>query len=297
MGKNSLPDKIYLTLGGGLGDVIYDYMGGHRGWDKLESLKKAHPNIKIKVMASTHNPQTLELLKYNPYIDEVEEFGWQTDGKPLFLKHANGYIDIQQIKQITSTLPSKTPKIYLGEEDKQILEQIVGRGSFVFVHPFAGLNDRIPFKPTDQFIKIIDAVIDNTKHNVFVIGANHVRANRENPIDIIEELNYEREGLFNLVNKPEANIRLALGLVEKAHSFIGSWSCYSCAFWTLKKKTIVLVPKNLGDRLTKRFQPGGRWQKRGACKVLYIDKETQMVNVTKKILEHYNDRPYSNQNS
>jgi len=279
--------KVYLTLGGGLGDVIYDYLGGHRFWNKLEPLKIAHPEIRIKVMSSTHNLQSLELIRYNPYIDRMEEYGWQTDGKPIFKRNAGGYINIKNIKQELSKLPSRPPGIYLNQRDKETVSNISSQGSFIFIHPFAGLQDRMPYRSSSQFVPIIDNIIKNTNHNVVIVGSNHIRNNMKKKVDIREEFSYEGDRVFNLVNKPEMNVRVAVKLAQRAHGFLGAWSCFSCTFWALKKKSMVLVPMSKKDKLAKRFKPGGRWHRRGICEAVYIKEDTQISDVINRVLKFY----------
>jgi len=290
MDKKAIPNKIYLTLGGGLGDVIYDYLRGHRNWGRLKALKEWRPGVQVKAMLSTHNPQSIELIRHNPYINHIEEFGWQNDGRPLFAKHANGYSDIQQYSRVIANLPDKTPEIYLNPSDKKIANNIVSQGRFVFIHPFAGLGNRKAFKSVEKFIPIIDTLIDDSKYHVVVIGNSHNRKNAKSALMINEDFGYERDGLFNLVNKPGTNVRVAFQLAKHAHSFIGSWSCYSCTFWALKKRSIVIVPNQLQEMLSKRFKRGGRWHQRGHCRTIYTQENTSGEDVASKISNWYNSK-------
>lgn len=264
--RTKMEDKIYLTFGGGLGDVLYTYLGGKNYWGYLASFKKEYPKTKVKVLSSTHNPQTVELIKYNPYIDSVKEFGWVNNSKEIFDNNANGYVRANH--RMFANLEFKNPIIYINEEDAQNIKNIQEQGPYIFIHPFAGLKDREPIK-TDKYFKIIDYLIDDLNMRVVVVGASHNRKNLKSIWKMKEEFNYKRAGLFNLVNK--TNIRVTAKLAEKAIGFIGCWSCYANLFWLYNKKSLVLTSKEKKEKLINRFSKGQRWHRHGICKVLSVN--------------------------
>jgi len=278
------PQKVYLTLGGGLGDVFCSYFRGENGWKWLQPLKEKYPHVHVSVLSATHNPQTAELLKYNPYIDSFKEFGWVNDGRSIWEKNANGAVPLIKQQKLTEILQGKNPKLYIGEEDKPIVHEIYNAGKFIFIHPFAGLKDREALA-TEEYYSIIDYLIDNKGYNVVVIGATHNRTNFNQSFSMIEEFNYERSGLFNLVNK--TNARISMRLAQLADSFIGCWSAFACAFWIQKKKTTVVIKSKTAPNVRKKFGPNGRWEHRGDCRLVLLKPERNLEQVKRQIMQRY----------
>ena len=93
---SAAPKSVFVTLDGGLGDVFYTYNRRKNAWGYIESLKKMYPQTIIKAMCSTHNPQTLEFIKYNPYIDKAEEFGWVLDASDLWNANKGDSVRLDQ---------------------------------------------------------------------------------------------------------------------------------------------------------------------------------------------------------
>jgi ADP-heptose:LPS heptosyltransferase len=279
-----MEDKIYFTFGGGLGDVLYTYLGGKNYWGYLASFKKEYPNAKIKVLSSTHNPQTLELIKYNPYIDSMKELGWVNDSKELFKKNSEGYTRVTH--RMFKNLEFRTPAVYINEDDAKAVENIQKQGPYMFLHPFAGLKDREPIS-TEKYFGLIDYLIDYLNIKVVVIGANHNRTNLKSIWKMKEEFNYKRDGLHNLVGK--TNIRAAIKLAEKAVGFIGCWSCYANLFWIHKKKSLVFTSKEKKEKLMSRFQKGQRWYNHGICRVLSVNDKLHNKIITDEIEKFYDN--------
>jgi len=277
----AIPQKVYLTLGGGLGDVFVTYFRGDNGWRLLQPLKEKFPHIKVSVLSATHNPQTAEFLKHNPYIDSFQEFGWVNDGRPIWSENANGHVSLAKHNKLAKILKAKNPELYLGEEDREIVNEILSAGEYIFIHPFAGLKDRQAL-PIEEYPSLIDSLIDKSGYNVVVIGGTHQRRNQKRSFDMPEEFDYERPGLFNLVNR--TNARVAVKLSQNAHSFIGCWSAYACAHWIIKKKTTVIIKSKAAPNVRKKFGEGQRWHRRGDCRLVLIDKEPDYEKARQQIL-------------
>lgn len=282
--KPPLPSSAYLTLGGGLGDVFCNYFRGENGWGWLRPVKKKHPKLKIKVLSSTHSPQSLELIKYNPYISSMKEYGWTLDGSEVWNKYAGKAVRLASTRQLYDGLDPEPPKLYISNLDKKVVDKIRLAGDFVFIHPFAGLKDREAL-PVPEYIPLIDQLIDDYGLNVVVIGATHTRRNIKKSHEMLEVFDYQRPGLFNLVNK--TNARVAMRLAQLANSFIGNWSAFSCAFWVIEGKTTVLTTPNKLDMLTKRFQKGQRWHKHGDCGIVCVGADESYNSIRDQILERY----------
>lgn len=251
-----IPPNVYVTLGGGLGDVFYVYLRGENGWGYLRSLKEKFPFINVRALCSTHNPQTIEFIKHNPYIDEYKEFGWVNDAKPLWEKNSNGAVRLDRQHKLLKTIKFERPKVYLTKEDKTVTEKIISAGRFILMHPFAGENNRIAM-PIDEWKELIDQIIDKLSLNVVVIGSSYKRTNIKHKEDKQEEFDYTRDGLFNLVGN--SNARICIKLAKEQQQFVGNWSAYSCASWVQNKKTTVVIPKQLSSSLDKKMGPGKRW--------------------------------------
>jgi len=252
----SAPKSVFVTLGGGLGDVFYTYVKGQNGWGYLQSLKETYPNTKVLAMCSTHNPQTVEFIKLNPYIDEIKEFGWVLDATELWENNREDSIRLDKQKGFLKNLEQKKPKLYLEQEENDLIKSISSQGDFVLMHPFAGEPHRRVL-PAEEYVPLIDKIIDHLKMNVVLIGGSYTRSNRIHKESKNEELEYEREGLFNLIGK--GNSRICMTLAREQKYFIGSWSAYSCASWLYNKKTIVLLQENDRPKLRKKLQGGHRW--------------------------------------
>ena len=250
--------EVYLPFGGGLGDVFYEYFRGKHGWSYLDSLKNKYPNIKVKILSSTHNHQSLKFIKFHPHVDSMKELGWMTDARSLWEKHRGNAVRLEDAvkeKRLLG-LSEKKQVLHLGSEDKQELKRITSAGKFVVVHPFAGGRDRIAIK-TPDYIRLIDQIIEDLGYNVVVIGATHVRNNINNPVKVDEVFDYRRKKLFNLVNA--SNARVVMALIQKQTHFVGAGSAWACASWLHKKPNSILVPKQYEDGLRKRHRRGNRW--------------------------------------
>lgn len=278
-----IPKKVYLTLGGGLGDVFCSYFRGENGWGYLDSFKKNYPDTEVKVLSSSHNPQTEELVKYNPHISSFQEFGWTLDGTSLWAQHAGAATHLAKHEAV-GQLERKPQLLYISEGDNKVIQSIYQSGKFIFLHPFAGLKDREALT-TEEYFPLVDKLIDHYGYNVVVIGATHKRRNLNQSFQMVEEFNYDRPGLFNLVNK--TNARISWRLAELADSFIGCWSAYSCAFWIMKKKTTVILKEQNAKTLRKKFASGQRWYNRGNCRLITTTPNSNANNIRIKVFNRY----------
>jgi len=259
--QRPLPSSVYVVFGGGLGDAFYTYHKGIHGWGYIESLKKRFPQIKVKALCVSHNSNVSQLIKHNPYIAETKNFGAMSkqaqQHKNKFWKaHCGNAERLERQRNLLSLLKFNAPKVFLNKHDKETLQTVCDAGPFVLIHPFAGLRGRFS-GAEEEYVPLIDQLIENTDTKVVVIGNNHTRLNAAGKkISIKEEFDYERSGLFNLVNK--GNPRLYYHLAKHQEYFIGSWSAYSAASWLHNKLAIVLVPKKSEKKLDSKFK--GRWK-------------------------------------
>lgn len=238
-------EKIWIPTGGGLGDIVRCYLKDEPFWGYLKNLKEVRPRTKIKVISTSHNPETPALFKYTPFIDEVQELGWMLDGRAIQQHEGKGYVSVHAAMETLRHLKHEPPDFYLGPEDQQQYDSVIANGRYVFIHPFA-MRAALPL---DEFVYMTDQLIDRYGFNVVIVGANHVRVARKgavNPHDpggklpMKEELDYERPGLFNLVNK--SNVRVAMKLCSRADRFLGHCSCYNIVAWIRGIKSFVFSP-------------------------------------------------------
>jgi ADP-heptose:LPS heptosyltransferase len=235
--------KVYIHDGGGLGDIIKHYIRNEHGWGYLEPLKKAYPDIEIKVMLTCINPQIEEFIKYNPHIDTIESYLWthpaRSGVRRCIEEHKGDYVSLLEATSLLETVESIKPKIYLNADDQETISSVTSQGKYIFVHPFSGEIKRMAF-PVEQYPRIIDKLIDRLGYNVVVVGGSYKKNwIRDETMD--ESFDYEREGLFNLVNR--TNARVATILAQKAQGFVGTWSCYIIPSYQRPSRTVVLFPK------------------------------------------------------
>jgi hypothetical protein len=239
-----VPNKIYVPTGGGLGDIVRCYLRDEPYWGYMQSLKRKYPHIIIKVVSTSHNPEVREFFKYVPFIYDTIELGWMLDGRAVAAAAVPGFTHINSVPGLRG-MTHIPPKIYISPEDQQQYDKIVNKGKYVFCHPF-GIRAVMPM---DEFKFMFDELIDKHGYNVVVIGATHNRVSRQGAVgphdpggllNVIEELDYERPGLFNLVNK--SNVRLAMKLAYTADRFLGHCSCYNIVAWIRGIKSFVFSP-------------------------------------------------------
>jgi len=284
----NIPNKIYLQTGGGLGDIVRCYLKDEPYWGVLEWIKKQKPSTDIMVVSTSHNPNTKDFFKYNPFVDRMEELGWVVDGRPLAREAARGYTSIEQIYPGMKPRYQK-PEIYLGPEDLETYNRIKAAGKYVFMHPFAYRS----ILPLEDFVHAIDRIIDESDLNVVVVGATHERVARPNAVYpgdpggkllVTEELNYERPRLFNLTNK--SNVRVAMRLCQESYRFMGHCSCYNIVAWIEGIKSFVFSPP--GERQLLTTLRSHAWpliDNLPWCKNIYSDEWSSSRDAVDKAVE------------
>ena len=242
--------KYLLTFGGGLGDIILSYLMLESGY--IKSLKEREPNCKIRAAIMSHNPNVVEFFAHTLAIDEIFYKPW--DGNPFdfFRYSGDGCTPMEITGQSTNVcapiarglelnptlggLSYERPEIYMDEEEIEVARDILSGGKFIVLHPFAGAAHRNMERSFD-LIKVIDALCDAGVRVVVVGGTSNRIEGSETTL--VEELSYERDGLVNLVNKH--SVRLHAYLTTRAHRFIGTMSCYSCAAIPFKVPCLVFA--------------------------------------------------------
>ncbi len=272
--RSHLPTKIYFRLGGGFGDVIRHYFRGEHHWNWLKPLKEAYPGLKIKAICCSHNDEVLEFLKYNPFLDSVENHGWSLHGH--YERYENGYTWIQKhaAQRLLRGLNPENLKLYLSGQDRKEINKIVRQpGPYVAIHPFSGLGPRTVLPP-EEYPKLIDELIDEHGFRVVVLGGNHIRYGQKTKKPYEEIFDYQRDGLYNMVN--QTNGRVSVELARKCSRFIGTWSCYANAAWVAQRRSVVIAAPRHKKGIQEAFRT--RWQVHGDCTEIYIYSEKPNYN-------------------
>jgi ADP-heptose:LPS heptosyltransferase len=238
-----MTSKVYIHDGGGVGDIIRNHLTKKRGWGYIEALKKKYPNIELRVFITCCNPQGMEFVKYNPYIDLLEQHPWTHPHMPWpkEVELTRGYRPIEKVaKELLPGMKPIIPPVYLSEEDKKVVQEIKSQGKYVFIHPYSGESFRVVFPPK-EYPALIDRLIDDLDYNVVIVGGSYLREKPGRSWSKKEEFKYERSGLFNLVNK--SNVRVCAKLARDAYGWIGTFSCYARSGWHGNTRTVMFFPK------------------------------------------------------
>lgn len=236
--------KVYIHDGGGSGDVAANQLRCRKGWGYVELFKKKFPDSKIMAIITSCSIQGAKYIKHNPHIDEIKELPWANPNRPWkdLSKHTAGYRYIEEaVKELLPNQPPVIPPVYLSPNDKDIVQRITEAGNYIFIHPFAGTKERMAL-PIKEYPKLIDTLIDKFGYNVVVVGGTYIQLANQGQGDILckEELEYNREGLFNLVNK--SNMRIGIHLAQRATLWLGTWSCYVWPGFIKDQRMILFLP-------------------------------------------------------
>ena len=242
------PIAWFLPLGGGLGDSFQTYMSGYGDkWPStdlgtgywfqcLPIIKKLFPDIKVVVFyVGTAKKPVLELIETNPYIDEVQNWGYEKSSElysNLSLAY-NGAIYPNEFFKKDDLIPT-IPKIYYTKEDIQTIKSIKDKGKYIVIHPFAGGMYRNVLKPCDYVY--IAGKLKDAGYNSIVIGSEKCD----------DFTGYEYIG--NLIGK--INARVSYGLIENSCGFVGTHSSMILGAWYWHKPNICFVPEYHDDGKT-----------------------------------------------
>jgi ADP-heptose:LPS heptosyltransferase len=241
-----------------LGDILREWLQ-IGGWACL--FKKLSLNNKVHLLLSSHNDNAIEFFKYVPFLTS-HYIKWKNktpDYRTISIRNRWQFIEEEEKDKLKANINKRDKnKVYLSKEEKQLHKKIKNN-PYVFIHPFAGEPWRAVV-PTEDYKKLIDQIITKTKYNVVVVGSSYLRNNRMASVPAInktEIFNYQKKGLFNLVNK--TSTRLATQLVLDSECFLGCWSAFLCASWEgkipsisfMRRQTTINMPKN--KMFTKRW--------------------------------------------
>lgn len=248
-----------IGVWGALGDTIMHYFRKGSVFGRLQDYKRQYPNSIVKVICCSSNSQTIELFKANPFIDKAVQLPWQQGCMKAINRASAGC----RGAGVNSNLGAvwKAPRMHVTDEEAKVIIPIKKAGKYVLIHPFASQPGKQPLR-IENYPAIIDAIIDKAGYNVVVVGATYKKSFIEGQPEKVEEFDYERPGLYNLVNK--ASVRVAVNLARKATGYVGSWSAFYCACINVPLGPIVLCTDRQVatiDRVNKRRFVGLKYHK------------------------------------
>ena len=243
---NSLkpPEKIYLAVGGGIGDVIQICLSNPEAHNifneypstnpitsiwlhRLKYLKEKY-NVAIRLYVQSHNNFTSKLFTNNPYIDELIVIEW---GNRILLESSNhwlndidGYTSIAKFEEAYKFIPVSNEVLFLSESEQTAIDKIKGVGKYIVVHPFAGnVHRQVP--SISKYVEIVKALKD--KYKVIVIGQEG-------------EVFLSDFGVINLIGKTSPKV--SVNVILNAAGFIGTHSSMILPAWYKEIPTVCLVP-------------------------------------------------------
>lgn len=260
------PNTVYIPVSGGLGDVIQVYLSDpatpeewagfpnkfpsgdptHAIWfRRLEDFKKCWPDVAVKLIMASHNARSAELFEYHPCIQEVITRPYTTnvvvDGKYDWLSDDEYWYNIHHMyggAERYAKYKSSSPVIYMSAEERGIVREIVSRGKFVLMHPFAGLRSRavLPYYRYNQLAK----KLNREGYNVVVVGGSFRRNVDGDNSEVAESFRYSGNGIVSLVDR--VSVRVSVALALEASGFIGTHSAMILPAWYAKVRSVCLVP-------------------------------------------------------
>jgi len=224
-------NKYYIHLSGGVGDCLFPYFIGRQLRQStcggMGFLHKIHKDDYVKIIAHPSQKESIkEFFKYDPRISEIKELYWRDPNKPCTNEktESEGFVKLDNygIQQNWERKPNK--QIYTSKEDNKIIENIINKGPFVLMHPFAGEAIRIPFS-TEMQSELIEAISNEFNCNIVMVGATHHRDINKSLI-IRENCIFKSDRFINLVNK--GNFRISAKLVQLAKAIVVTHSVVFC---------------------------------------------------------------------
>lgn len=251
--------KLYIQIGGGLGDLYRCYFGNPSAglwglWGKVEEIcKKLDLKPKsIDVIGSTHNINQCKLfLEHHPYIRDFYLDPWVMDGTYLKTKfEAEGYKNLSTY--LSPTCEWSQPSIYLTDAERAEIDTIKA-DPYVVLYPYLGCPDLEPW-PVENYYPMVDSLIDRG-FKVVVLGGSYQRIWRQNENGQINDENgvitirnlvqeFPNDKVINCIGRGS---RLSAQLVIDSSLYIGTFGCYTMVAHTHKKRNIILHENVIAD--------------------------------------------------
>jgi len=259
-------DDVYISTGGGLGDIIQVYLSTplHRDKGKafadgrfpssdpvtslwfrsLWDFKRKHPDKTVTVILETHNPAAQDFFANHPYIDNIVMGEWHepTPGDDQKWKlERDGKYCISKLYNYEFYEQEEEATIYLSSKERAVLNAIKDKGAFIAMHPFAGSVDRMPVS-IDLYKSIADEL--QKSFNIVVLGKSYTRYSTEEGEEFVEVFP-KSNGIISLVDI--ASTSLSTALVLASSGFVGTHSAMILPAWYAKVPSVCIVPQHHDD--------------------------------------------------
>jgi len=237
--------KRYAILSmGALGDTILHYYRNGGVFGQIASYIRKNPRDKVKVICCSSNNQTQKLFKNNPSICQVNHVPWALQSVGIKERNAKfkELLAGWECLNPGAKLPGAkfvTPQMFLNTQEKALVRSIQNEGKYVLIHPFSSYIRKVK---EEEYINVIDTMIDDLGYNVVVVGGSYHKSFQQNEPPHKEVFTYRRNKLFNLVNKVEVTV--AIRLARGAHGYFGTWSAFYCACWNCPAHPMVICTKD-----------------------------------------------------
>lgn len=242
--------SIYISSGGGLGDVIYTYFIKKK-WKFVETVRQQFPDITIVSLLTSHCSSAHELIELNPNIDAIIKCKWYPPkhAKEYYWKDfvSPGYAkNIEHFASEKGLAPADNIQLYLTPEEEKQAHNILIKPTIV-LHPFAGLRYRscLPSPKDGRYQSFPDykypelcQQLTSRGFQVVLLGKSEPRPG---PRHMHEILDINGSNIINLCNK--ASTRLSVKLCRNANGFIGNHSSMLSAAWTSRVPSVFFYPK------------------------------------------------------
>lgn len=230
-------DRFYVCYGGGLGDVLWDFINDPNAWLIAPFVKELGAEVRIHTLC--HNDGVMDLFKHNPYISSHINEPWHLPCPEDVIKYnapIDGYEPLHRSELRHKMTGGEKPAIYLNDAERIKLQRMEDKRPLIVVQPYAGLSDRDAFD-----IRTLRALVYHLVHlepncQIVVVGKNHDREHHYSK----EEVGFEHANVTDLIDK--AGIRFCYHLVSKCDAFCGSHSNLIRTAWDFRKRNVCVMP-------------------------------------------------------
>lgn len=242
--------RYFIQSGGGIGDLIYNYLGkrGMDGqWVMLDDLV-SNGDHEVTAILCCHSAEAYSLIELDPRVSNVLIFPWKIPGDPYEL----GWMDVidRSLKPIPNGLRASNPKIYLSDMDREIIKRIPPK--YIAIHPFAGIKDRVVMDM--MFYRGLTSCLAELGYWSVYVG----KSQNDNTIrSFVEEVPVNHPMAIDLVNK--TNLRQSVEICRNASGFIGMHSSMLAAAWSNAVPNIFFYPTDGGKTIKGNGGETGNW--------------------------------------
>lgn len=239
--------RLFVSAGGGLGDVIHDYFRND-SWRLLAPVKKAFPNTIITAVFLSHCSAPPELVTFHPAITSTFIYPWFCPGDPkerawkeILSKDVQNVKDFANANKISER---EDPILYLSSAEQKTVDELLEKPPIV-IHPFAGLRRRSFLLDTDgkhhcitekQCVDVCNTLASKGER-VIIIGRSEIL---EGCRSYNEKLTGLSSDVIDMCDK--LSTRQSVYLARTAKAFLGTHSSMLVAAWTGKTPSVCFYP-------------------------------------------------------